>query len=98
MSDLLEQTSVMAPQVSPKDIPRGGDNFDSEEDEPVAPVIMENISSSDDDEDNMADEEVEEVNGGYVQLAQDESEGQQPADQYLSNVRLYSLILQSLPV
>lgn len=84
MSDLLEEKSVMAPQISPKDIPRGEENSDSEEGEPVAPVILENSSS--DDEDNMEEDEGD-VNQGYVQLAQDDNEGQQTADQWLSNVR-----------
>ncbi|KAL9975626.1 hypothetical protein ACROYT_G012809 [Oculina patagonica] len=79
MSDLLEENPVMAPQISPKDIPQGEENSDSEEDEPIAPVIMENSSS--DDEDNNE----EDGNQGYVQLAQDDSEGQQTADQWLPN-------------
>lgn len=83
MSDLLDKKSVMAPQISPKDIPRGEENSDSDEDEPIAPVIMENSSS--DDEDNTENEE--DGNQGYVQLAQDDSEGQQTADQWSSNVR-----------
>lgn len=49
MSELLEEKSVMAPQISPKDIPRGEENSDSEEGEPVAPVILENSSSDDED-------------------------------------------------
>ena len=82
MSDLLEEKSVMAPQISPKDIPRGEETSDSEEGEPVAPVILENSSS--DDEDNM--EEDEQDLNGYVQLAQDDNEGQQTPDHWLSNV------------
>lgn len=82
MSELLEEKSVMAPQISPKDIPRGEENSDSEEGEPVAPVILENSSS--DDEDNMEDGELD-LNQGYVQLAQDDNEGQQTPDQWLSN-------------
>jgi len=84
MSDLLEEKSVMAPQISPKDIPRGEETSDSEEGEPVAPVILE-INSSSDDEDNMEEEE-QDLNQGYVQLAQDDNEGQQTPDHWLSNV------------
>ena len=84
MSDLLEEKSVMPPNISPKDVPRGEENSDSEEHEPVVPVIMENSSS--DDENNMEDDE-EDATQGYVQLAQDDNEGHQPADQWLSNVR-----------
>ena len=84
MSDFVEEKSVMAPQISPKDIPRGEENSDSEEDEPLPPVIMENSSS--DDEDNMENDE--DGNQGYVELAQDDNEGQQNADQWLSNVSL----------
>ena len=84
MSDLLEEKSVMAPQISPKDIPRGEEASDSEEGEPTAPVILEN-SSSDDEEDNMEEDE-QDLNQGYVQLAQDDNEGQQTPDQWLSNV------------
>lgn len=73
----------MAPQISPKDIPRGEETSDSEEGEPVAPVILE--TSSSDDEDNMAEDE-HDLNQGYVQLAQDDNEGQQTPDQWLSNV------------
>jgi len=80
MSDLLGERPVMPPQISPKDIPRGGENSDSEEDEPIPPVILENSSSSDEDADNMEDEE-EDVNQGYVQLAQDESEDQQTTEE-----------------
>ena len=83
MSELLEEKSVMAPQISPKDIPRGEETSDSEEGEPVAPVILENSSS--DDEDNMEDGE-QDLNQGYVQLAQDDNDGQQTLDQWLSNV------------
>jgi len=72
----------MAPQISPKDIPRGEETSDSEEGEPVAPVILE--TSSSDDEDNMAEDE-HDLNQGYVQLAQDDNEGQQTPDQWLSN-------------
>ena len=84
MSDLLEEKSVMAPQISPKDIPRGEQNSDSEEDDPVAPVILENSSS--DEEDNTENVE-EDGSQGYVQLAQEDSEGQQGAAEWLSNVR-----------
>ena len=93
MSDLLEEKPVMPPQISPKDIPRGGENSDSEEDEPVPPVIVENASSSDEDADNMEDED-EDLNQGYVQLAQDESEGQQAADHWLPQVRNNFILLE----
>lgn len=83
MSDLLKEKSVMAPQISPKDIPRGEENSDSEEGEPVVPVILENSSSE--DEDNMEEDE-QDLNQGYVQLAQDYNEGQQTPDEWLSNV------------
>ena len=83
MSDLLKEKSVMAPQISPKDIPRGEENSDSEEGEPVVPVILENSSSE--DEDNM-EEDAQDLNQGYVQLAQDDNEGQQTPDEWLSNV------------
>ena len=83
MSDLLKEKSVMAPQISPKDIPRGEENSDSEEGEPVVPVILENSSSE--DEDNMEEDE-QDLNQGYVQLAQDDNEGQQIPDEWLSNV------------
>ena len=85
MSDLLEEKPVMPPQISPKDIPQSGENSDSEEDEPVPPVVLENSSSSDEEADNMEEEE-EDLNQGYVQLAQDESEGQQTAEQWLPQV------------
>ena len=93
MSDLLDERPVMPPQISPKDIPRGGENSDSEEDEPIPPVILENSSSSDEDADNMEDEE-EDVNQGYVQLAQDESEDQQTTEESSPQVLVkYSLFL-----
>ena len=87
MSDLLDEKRVMPPQISPKDIPRGGEYSDSEEDEPVPPVIMENSSSSDEEADNMEDEG-EDANLGYVQLAQDEGDGEQTTDQGSSQVRI----------
>ena len=86
MSDLLEEKPVMPPQISPKDLPRDGENSDSEEDDPVPPVILENSSSSDEEADNMDDEE-DNLTQGYVQLpAQEESESQQTADHWLSQV------------
>ena len=87
MSDLLDEKRVMPPQISPKDIPRGEEHSDSEEDEPVPPVIMENSSSSDEEADNMEDEG-EDVNLGYVQLAQDEGDGEQTTGQGPSQVRI----------
>lgn len=86
MSNLVDEERVMPPQISPKDIPRGGENSDSEEDEPVPPVIVENSSSSDDDADNMEDEDAD-VNLGYVQLAQDEGNSEETTDQWPSHVR-----------
>ena len=86
MSDLLEEKPVMPQQISPKDLPRDGENSDSEEDDPVPPVILENSSSSDEEADNMDDEE-DNLTQGYVQLpAQEESESQQTADYWLSQV------------
>lgn len=84
MSNLVDEERVMPPQISPKDIPRGGENSDSEEDEPVPPVIVENSSSSDDDADNMEDEDAD-VNLGYVQLAQDEGNSEETTDQWPSH-------------
>ena len=82
MSDFLEEKSAMPLHISPVDAPRGGENSDSEEDEPVVPAIME--TSSSDDEDNLDGED--DLNQGYIQLAQDENDGLQPAEQWLANV------------
>ena len=82
MSDFLEEKSAMPLHISPVDAPRGGENSDSEEDESVVPAIME--TSSSDDEDNLDGED--DLNQGYIQLAQDENDGLQPAEQWLANV------------
>ena len=84
MSDFLEEKSEMPPRISPVDTPQGGENSDSEEDEPVVPAIME--TSSSDDEDNN-DIDSDDLTQGYVQLAQDDNDGLQPAEQWLANVR-----------
>ena len=86
MSNLLENNQTMPPQISPKDIPPVGENSGSEEDEPVPPVIFENLSSSDDDAENMEDEE--EVNLGYVELAQDEGDSEQATNLWSSQVHI----------
>ena len=92
MSDLLEEKPVMPPQISPKDLPRDGEHSDSEDD-PVPPVILENSSSSDEEADNMDDEE-DGLTQGYVQLsAQEESEIQQTADHWLSQVCDYLYLI-----
>lgn len=82
MSDFLEEKSAMPLHISPVDAPREGENSDSEEDESVVPAIME--TSSSDDEDNLDGED--DLNQGYIQLAQDENDGLQPAEQWLANV------------
>lgn len=82
MSDFLEEKSEMPPRISPVDTPQGGENSDSEEDEPVVPAIME-TSSSDDEDNNGIDSD--DLTQGYVQLAQDDNDGLQPAEQWLAN-------------
>lgn len=79
-------------QISPKDIPQVEENSDSEEEEPVPPLLLENPSSSDDDADNMADEPEENVNVGYVELAQDEGDNEQATNQWSSQVYILQIL------
>ncbi|XP_068721168.1 uncharacterized protein [Montipora capricornis] len=95
MSNLLENNQTMPHQISPKDIPPVGENSGSEEDEPVPPVIFENLSSSDDDAENMEDEE--EVNLGYVELAQDEGDSEQATNLWSSQEEQVSAVDNELP-
>ena len=84
----------MPPQISPKDIPPVEENSDSEEEEPMPPLLFENAPSSDDDADNMADESEENLNVGYVELSQDEGDSEQATNQWPSQVYILQILVR----